>query len=432
MNTGGTALVRAGSIYALANVLAAGGPFLLLPILTRVLDTQEFGAVTVFFVFVSCAGAVAGLSQHGAVGVRWFNSDAAEFPRFVSSCVVVSAASTAIAGVLTLSIIAIAGVDFGLPLPWIGVAVLAAGANAMLQVRLALWQSQARVIQAALLQCAASMVNVGLSLVAVIGFGLGGAGRMGGAFSASVLAALLALGLLAREGLLGYRPAKQHVMSALRFGLPLVPHGLAAVIMATADRLIVSERLGIAAVGVYGAVAQLGMVMTIAADAFMKSYGPWMYERLSRGTPDDELTLVGMTYLSVPVFVFLGVLAGGLMFMVGPVLLPEEYHGAIPLVWWFTLGGAFTGMYFSVAGFIFFSSRTELISIATVLSGACGLPLGYWLVGVRGMEGAAMAFAFTQAALFLITLAIAMRIRSMPWRQVARGMTMACLQLRSG
>lgn len=432
VKTGGTALVRAGSIYALANVLAAGVPFLLLPILTRVLDTQEFGTVTVFFVFVACAGAVAGLSLHGAVGVRWFTTDAVEFPRYVSSCIAVSAASTAITGVLTLATIAVVGVDFGLSLPWVGVAVVAAGANSMLQVRLALWQSQARVMQAALLQCAVSTVNVGLSLIAVVGFSLGGAGRMGAAFSASVLAALLSLALLAREGLLGFRPAIEHVMSALRFGLPLVPHGLAAVVMATADRLIVSERLGTAAAGVYGAAAQLGMVMMIGADAFVKSYGPWMYERLSRGTSDDELTLVGMTYLSVPAFVFLGVLAGGLMSIVGPIVLPDAYHEAIPLVWWFTLGGAFTGMYYSVAGLIFFSSRTELISIATVLSGACGLPLGYWLVGVRGMEGAAMAFAFTQAALFLIALAIAMRIRRMPWRQVARGMAMACLQLRSG
>ena len=67
-------LLRSGAIYGLANVMAAGVPFLLLPVLTRALSPAEYGEVVSFFMLVSVSAALAGLSLHGAVGVRWLDA----------------------------------------------------------------------------------------------------------------------------------------------------------------------------------------------------------------------------------------------------------------------------------------------------------------------------------------------------------------------
>ena len=61
------------AIYLGANILNAGIPFLLLPILTRVLTPADYGTVAMFGIVLSVLGAFTGLSVHGAIGVRYFS-----------------------------------------------------------------------------------------------------------------------------------------------------------------------------------------------------------------------------------------------------------------------------------------------------------------------------------------------------------------------
>jgi O-antigen/teichoic acid export membrane protein len=431
MSVGG-GFLRSGGIYTLANILSAGVPFLMLPVLTRVLSSGEFGQVTIFFAVFSFSAALAGLGLHGAVGVRWFDSDRKGFPGYVSSCISVSVASTAIVSVLTLAAVTIAGSKISLPPVWAALAVVAAGCNSLLLFRLTLWQNQGQPVRAALFQFSNSVVNVILSVVGVVALGLGAAGRMGGAGAAYVLMAVASIFLLFQTGMAAGMPTRGHIASALRYGLPLVPHGLAGVVMATADRFIVAEQLGAAAVGIYGVAAQLGAIMNIASDAFVRTYSPWMYERLSRANEGDQLALVGMSYLSIPVFLLAAACLGGSIAFAGPAIVGDEFRAALPLVWWFVLGGAFTGMYYSVAGFFLFSSRTELISLVTGVSSIVGLPLCYWLVGLKGLEGGAIAFAVTQAMLFVLALVVSILTKPLPWNRVSSGVSAALLHMRGG
>ena len=68
-------LVNSTATYTLANVINSAIPFLLLPVLTRVLAPAEYGVVTMFATVVSVLTAFTGLSIHGAVSVRHFDAD---------------------------------------------------------------------------------------------------------------------------------------------------------------------------------------------------------------------------------------------------------------------------------------------------------------------------------------------------------------------
>jgi NADH-quinone oxidoreductase subunit H len=88
--------LHAGAIYAAANVASAAVPFLLLPLLTRVLAPADYGHIVAFALLVTLCTPFAGLSVHSAVGVAWFNKSRDEIPVFNGMATGLNAVTTAI------------------------------------------------------------------------------------------------------------------------------------------------------------------------------------------------------------------------------------------------------------------------------------------------------------------------------------------------
>ncbi len=412
-------VARAGAVYAVANLASASVPFLLLPLMTRALTPSDYGAVVNFFLLVTASSALAGMSVHGAVGVAWFRERGPRLPAFIGSALLVGMLSTLLVAALLAGLLWLVGESLAVPPAWGGGAALAAGTNVLLQCRLVLWQNQRRPVAVATVQVAGALLNVGLSLIAVLLLGWGGEGRnAGAAVAACAMAAFAAVSLLGGgEARLVWNA--DHVRSLLRFGMPLVPHAAAGVLLASADRFIVSAELGASALGVYGAVAQLGTVMAILADAFVKAYNPWLYERLAAHDLRDSLAVVGAVYASVPGFLLLGAVVGAALFAASHWLLGPAYRDGARLLPWFVLGGAFSGVYLALSGLYFFAGRTALLSAVTLPCALVGTAIIVLLVQLEGTTGAAIGHAAAQALLAAATWLVASRSFDLPWRQAS-------------
>lgn len=411
-------VARAGAIYALANFASAGVPFLLLPLLTRALSPAEYGVVVNFFLLVSLCSACAGLSVHGALGVAWFNRQPTEMPGFVGSALFVAATSTALVAAFAALVLGIF-FDAGSGLtPIHGVmAAVMAGAQIVFQCRLVLWQSQQQPAKVAALQVAGSVLNVCLSLLAVIVLQLGGEGRNLGAAGAAVIMAAIAVALLRNAGEARMTVKREHLRSLVAFGGPLIPHALAGVMLSSADRFIVSALLGTDVLGVYGAGAQLGAVMAILADAFVKAFTPWVYARMATRTPEDSLRLSGAMYLAIPAFLGLGAVIAIAMWWVAPLILGPAYAKGLSIIPWFMLGGAFSGMYLAVSGLYFFANKTNRLSVASVSAVTLGVACSVALTLRFSVAGAAAGYALTQLLLAMFAWILAVRTFPLPWGQ---------------
>jgi O-antigen/teichoic acid export membrane protein len=321
-----------------------------------------------------------------------------------------------VAAALALLLFAV-GSAIPVPPAWGALAAVVAGANVLLQCRLVLWQNQRRPIAVAAVQIGGALLNIGLSLVAVLLIGCGGEGRNAGAAIAAVAMAGLAAASLLLSG--EARPVWQvdHVRALLRFGVPLVPHAAAGILLATADRFVVSADLGAGPLGIYGAAAQLGAVMAILADAFVKAYNPWLYERLAAHELSDSLAVVGAAYASVPGFLLLAIAVGAVLFVASQLLLGPAYRDGAGLLPWFVLGGACSGIYLALSGLFFFAGRTGLLGAVTLPCALGGLAINVLLVHRLGVAGAAMGYAAAQALLAATTWLVASRSFDLPWRQ---------------
>jgi O-antigen/teichoic acid export membrane protein len=411
----GRALVGSALVYTLTNALSAGVPFLMLPVLTRVLQPEEYGLVAMFGVVVGVLGALTGLNVHGAVGVRYFERDRVDLPRYVGTCLAILLASTLAVAAIVAVLLPWLQDWTKLPGRWLLVAVLVSGAQFVIQTQLVLWQCARQPWRFAGLRLSQAGLDAGLSLALVLGAGLAWEGRAGGIAIAAFLAAAAALFLLWRSGAAALPPARGQARDALAFGVPLVPHALGGMLIAMVDRFMISNVLDVASTGIYMVALQIGMVLGLFTDAFNKAFAPWLMESLRQDSQERDRRIVRWTYAYFAgvtlVALVIGWIAPGLL----GVLVGEKYRAAAPIVVFITLGYAFGGMYYMVTNYVFFAGRTGRLAAVTLTSGVLNVVASWWLLQRNGLVGAAQAFMLAQATLFLGTWVLAQRSRPMPW-----------------
>jgi O-antigen/teichoic acid export membrane protein len=407
---------RSGILYLAGNLLSAAVPFLLMPLLTRVLQPAEYGAIIAFFVLVAWCTPFAGISVHGALGVAWFQKPPAELPQFVGNAIVLAISSSALVALVVWGGLSLfPSIELGFGAGTASLAAIAAGANVLVQCRLVLWQSQQLPLANISLQVANSTLNMILSLIGVLLLGWAAQGRILGTVASALAMAVIAVALLRGSGLANFALRKSDTRELIAFGGPLIPHGLAGALLANADRFVVSIALGTAALGTYGAVAQLGSIMTIIADAFVKAFSPWLFARLQKGGSMEQLQAVGAMYAAVPAFLALGLIAWAGLFLLGNLLLGPQYRHAISLLPWFVLGGALSGVYLATSGLFFFRARTATLSAISFPIAIVGTAIMVFLVARLGMLGAAIGYALVQTLLAVGGWLVASRIFGLPF-----------------
>ena len=403
-------------IYTGANILNAGIPFLLLPVLTRVLSPADYGIVAMFGIVVSIMGAFTGLSVHGAVGVRYFQLDRERMPLYVGACLAILAVSSA----AVLCVVA-AGRPWlelitHVPGDWMLVAVLVSSAQFVINIRLSLWQVQHKAIRYGAFQISQSLLNAGLSLLLVLGLGMAWKGRALGQAVAVTAFMLVALFLLLRQAEASRPTTMDDARDALKFGVPLIPHVIGGLMIATTDRFMITNLLDVAQAGIYVVALQLGMVLGLLTDSFNRAYAPYLMGALVKEDPARDRKIVRGTYvyfIAVTLAALaLGVTAPELM----SIVVGERFRSAAGAVLYVAMGYAFEGMYYMVTIYVFFTSKTGYLAVVTFASGVFNIIATYILIKVNGVLGAAQAFMLSQAMIFFCTWWLAQRFRPMPWR----------------
>lgn len=418
------AFLSGSSTFLAANVLTGTMWFALLPVLARFMAPSEYGEAAMFSTVVAALGSVVGLNVVPASARSYYDGlPDRELSGFIGACLQILAASGAICLLAVLAWREPLSAWLGVRARWLPWAVVAAGLAAIVQMRLVQWQVRGRARPYAALQVGEAALGAILSLVLIVGFAFGAAGRIEAILLAAGVAAGVSLALLKSGGLLR-RPAwhPEHLKNALQYGVPLVPHVAAAIVLTTADRVVVASELGLAQAGVYLLAAHLAQGAVLVFDAVNKAFVPWLFESLKAGEAHVQRRIVRYTYGWYAVL-----LAGGLAgFLAGPPLVRlvggPHYAAAGSVIGWLLLGQMFGGMYLMVTNYLFYAKRTGLLSAVTVVSGLLQVALLLVLAPRLGIQGAAIAFSIAMAVRFLLTWWAAHKSHPMPWFSASAGM----------
>lgn len=386
-----------------------------MPILTRYLTPSDYGIVATFRVVLAMMMVFVGLSTHGAVAVNFFKINKEELKKYIGNVIFI----LFISSILTFTIIYILKSSLShfvkFPENWLPVVVIIALSQVIAMLTLTLWRVEQRPLPFALFQITRVLVNVALSLLFVVVLGWGWQGRLLGIIIASIVFAFVSVLIIYKREYISFSFNKDYIKDSLFFGIPLIPHALGGWIITSIDRIFINSMVGVAATGIYTVGYQVGMIVGLLASSFNQAWSPFLYEKLKENNYATKVKIVKFTYLYC---VGIVVLALSLSFIAPfflKIFVGKSFYSAYRYVIWIALGYAAQGMYFMVAGYIFYVKKTYILAGITFLSAVINIGLNYFLIKANGAIGAAQATTIIFFVSFILTWILSARVYKMPW-----------------
>lgn len=403
-------LLRSSAAYAGSNLLNRAVPFLLLPVLTRYLSPEDVGITAMYVAAVGLALPLVGMSTDAAISRRYFDRDEVDFPRYVATCLwltaVTCAALTALLAIFAKPLAPLLAV----PQSWIWTIAAVAAGRYLVAVALGSWQVRQRPGPYAAFSFALTALGLGISVYLVVSLGWGWRGRVLGEVVSQVLLGLAGIFFLFRAGWVRGPVHRGYLADAMKYGGGLIPHVYGGLLIITTDRLFLTHMVGVEETGLYIVGIQVAMLIGVAQQSFNQAWAPWLFAQLKANAPGTLRRVRRITRLYnaaiLGAAVVLAALAPWLLgWLVGP-----EFRGASRFVLWLALASAFEGMYKMVVNQIFYAGRTHWLAWITFGTGVVNVGLNWLLITLNGAVGSAQATAAAMLVSFLLTLWLSRRV----------------------
>ena len=161
---------------------------------------------------------------------------------------------------------------------------------------------------------------------------------------------------------------------ALCFAIPLVPHYLSQIVLNCSDRIMISSLVDNSAAGIYSLAYSISQIMLLFNTALLQTVEPWIYEKIQS---DRIQEIQSVAY---PVFWFIAVM-NLLLIAFAPEIIsffaPSEYHSAIWAIPPIAMSVFFMFTYSFFALFEFYYEKTQYIAISTTAGAVLNILLNY-------------------------------------------------------
>ena len=419
-------------VYGIGGSAARLVSVLFLPVFTRILGPEEYGALDLL------TSSVALLTLVGMVGLNssiFFNyrrvDDDEERRRLVATAIALALAFSAVVAVIGL---AVAGpvaefvlrdarytVAVALTFVWLPLTVGASLAMDLLRLEF-------RPVAFSIVGLGRTIAANAAGVVLVVATDLGVAGLIAAqvAFSGAALAAGL---WLARRT---WQPAFDGAVALrmLRFGAPLVPVGLAYWVMSYSDRFFLLQfggRDALHDVGIYAMANRLAQLLQLLVFAFQTAWWPFAY---AQATDPTHRELFARIFRAVALGLSLVALALGLFAReVLIVVTTPAFVPAYPFVGVLALALAVNGLYQVVSIGVALAEQTWHMAWTSAAAAVINVALNLLLIPAIGIPGAAASTLFAYSVSAALLYRVAQRAYPIPYELRAPALVAAAVAI---
>lgn len=406
-------LVKESFAYTLINILDKTIPFILLPIITRILPKEEVGYYVLYQSIYQIFVPIVTLTLENSVILNFFRLKKEQFVDYFTSTVY-----------LFLSFFAIILTTAWLANDWIyNLTELTPGTLPILfsilffffivNMRTALWRNQHKVKIFGFFQVSLTLIKNSIGLVLIYFFNFGWHGIIAGHLIGLSVFSIIAIYFYSKDGFFVLVPKnfKLYIKDALKISVPLSLHKLAAWLGSSLNRVIIAKKIGANATASFGIGSTFYTVANVLYDAMNKAYVPALFEKLSNFNSTTQASIQRMIrfyyFIIIGVTLFLCVFG---YFSVG-LIFGEDYLSTRDFLIPLTLAAGLTGLYKIHVNFLFFEKKTFLILIISVSTAILNIPVAFYLIINHGLIGAAYALLAVNFIYYLLALLFSKKMR---------------------
>ncbi len=417
-------LATTGAAYTAASILSKVIAVALLPLYTRHLTKEDYGAAEILFAAVVSASIVVRFGLIEAV-LRFYYSDDEEPRRVVSS---------SFAALFWLSTLAaLIALPFAKPISELLLKEPAAGLArisiaglwvlTMSEFLLTLFRLEERARAYFVTTLLNVIGTIALTVVLVVGAGEGARGLLLGSYGAGAATVLVLIAMQWRS--LSLRFDRALLRRLFRFGLPTMPAEASLYLLNFVDRIIIvrsagTATAGLAAAGLYSLAVKFAQGINVLVRGFQLAWPPLAYSIRD----DDEARRVYAAVVTLFVAACAFVVTGMWLLSrwIVRALAAPEFFGSYKAIGLIATAVTLYALYLVLVVILGRTGRTEFNFPATLAALVANVVLNLILVPPLGIVGAALALVASYLVVLALMYVFTQRLFPVPyeWGRLAR------------
>lgn len=338
-------LVNLSKGYFLTTIINQALPFLLLPILTRYLSTEEYGMLSIFSFYMAVCHALLGAALPTVVAKYFFEWNKDDISKLIGNCIMLAFKYSLILMVFLILLFSIIGSFGDVSLSSILLLPISSFALILFSIGLNVCKNERKVLHFSLHQISNTTLNVVFSLLAVCLFFWGWIGRYGSICVAYMISAFIMCLYLNNRGYLDFSYSHSLQKEIKRVLHPLIPNSVQMILIAQAGLFFMKIYFGSSILGQYALALQISTCMKLLIDTLNMSWQPFLFEQLSFGERMDKNMVARCLFLLMALLFAGGI---GLILISKPlinVMATPDYLPATKFLPSLTLGWLFYGLF---------------------------------------------------------------------------------------
>lgn len=368
-----------------------------IPVFTRLLNTAEYGQVSVFMTLVQMMIIITSL-DFAACASRGTLDFKEQRNRFYSVTLFFTVLWTGCLTMLANLLYGVIGPLVSMSRAEINILIMYSFATFVINYKSAEYIFFMEYRKNTAMSMALAFGNLGLSVCFINTFFSRDRffGRILGAAIPAVLIAAVLVTRYIRDGKCLWN--RDYISYALRFCVPLIPHNLSHMILSSSDRIMIRDMAGNSASGIYSLTYMLGMVLQVVTEGANNAWIPLLFRRLD-GNERRVVRSQARVYLTGYTMAAVAVIA------ISPeiikLLAVREYWEGIDLVMWICFAVYLIFVYQLFVNVEFYHKKTAWISAGTMIAAAVNIGLNLYGIPVYGYGFAAVSTVISYALLVI-------------------------------
>lgn len=408
-------LVKDSAYYTIFNFAEKSIPFLILPIITRILSKDDVGYYVLYQAIIEILLPIMSLNIDSAVLLNFYKLDEKEFTKYFSVSLYLFLIVYFIISLFGFFLSGLISALLMFPIFWLNFLFFIVLFRFTTQLRQNLWRIKYKLKNYGIFTIGISILKNGIALVLVFFTDLGWKGLIIGHMAGYFVFAIYAMFTFYQENLIRFTKNLAYIKDILKVGIPLSLHKLGLWLGNAANRIIITSLLGTAATGNYGIGATFGIMVTLIEDAFTKAFVPHLFDKLQNITENKKVEIVKLSYYVY----FVLIVISAIIFVVGyfsvGIIFGNQYLETREFILPLVLAAMFKGFYKLHIGFIMFTKITYKITQITLATGILNIALAYLMIQQFGLLGAAYSMLIITFLHYVLSFYVGNKLIPMPW-----------------
>ncbi len=383
MDNNGSKAVRSGFWYVISNVLVRAVGIITAPIYTRLLTTAQSGYANNFNNYITIFSVVTCLCLIYSVGRAKLDFKE-DFDAYMSSIQTLSSAFGAIVLIIVMLICPAEGL-LGYSRFFVFLMFLVLAIYPSVDYLQYKYRFEYRYKENIAISLILTVVTVVLSIVLI----LRAKEARGEAKILGTALPMIAVGLFCYVNILIKGKTlfkKEYALYALRIGLPMIPHGLALILLSRMDTSMISRMCTYSDVGLYTSGYTIGTLLMFVTNAVGNAWLPWFNERLydsdTQAIKKKNALMMELGCVLTLIFIAFAPLAVKLLFA-------RPYWDAMYVVPAVALGTLCQYFYTNYVNVELFYKKTALIAVNSIIAAGINYALNLHYIPIYGYQAAA-------------------------------------------